>query len=254
MNRLRPAFCAWLLMCAAFVPGGLGAAAAAVDPVQWAGAVRRSQGLGGVPGDTLLSRAAELHAQELAAAGRISHRGADGSDALTRYLRAGGTDARVGEIIGAGARLEDVEAAWLSSPSHRGVILGPHWTHAGWGAARAGASMVWVVLFCQRRVTGLAVVREDGRVRVSGVLTVGDAAAPVLLAGATRVAPELWSPAEGRFSFVAGAEEASGYLRLGYRSAAGALVITNVLTSPRGREPRGAADRFSGTEEPPAQE
>jgi hypothetical protein len=237
MNRLLPLS---ITLCALLVgvPRPAGS-----DVLSWVASRRAAHGLAALRHDRLLSETAAAYAKELAAAGRISHRGADGSDALTRYLRRGGTSARVGEIIGAGGRLAEVERAWLASPTHRDIILARQWTHVGWGEARAGRSHVWVVLFLQRRVAGLTVETDGAGVRVQGRFLPPEAVTPVLLAGLERVAPELWDPAGRRFSFFLEAGQASGYVRLGYISRAGALVITDVITSPRGRESPAAPGR-----------
>ncbi len=229
MHRLFP-----LLIAVSALVGGTPPRAAA-DVSDWVASHRADHGLRGLGPDTVLSETAAAYAQEMAAAGRISHRGTDGSDALTRYLRRGGTCARVGEIIGAGPSLAAVERSWLASRAHREVILAPQWTHIGWGEARAGPSRVWVVLFLQRRVAGLTVKTHAGGVRLQGTLIPADVREPLLLAGVERVAPALWEPKRKRFAFVLTQEQASGYVRLGYVSRAGALVITDVITSPRGR-------------------
>ncbi len=181
-------------------------------------------------------QAAQAYAGLLAGLGRISHTGPDGSDALTRYLRAGGTSARVGEIIGAGPDLEAVQKAWMSSPDHRASILKGLWTHAGWGSARSGSAVVWVVLFVQARTAGLGVREGAGGERViSGRFLPGDAAGALLLCGAARLQPLRWDPADRSFTFRVAPETDFRYARLCYLTAEGALVVTDVLTSPRGR-------------------
>ena len=181
-------------------------------------------------------RTAEAYAVVLAESGRISHTGPDGSDALTRYFRAGGTSARLGEIIGAGPGLSDVQSAWLSSADHRASLMKKYWTHAGWGAARSGKAVVWVMIFVQVRVAGLTVGEDaEGALTVSGRFVPEDADAAALLCGTSQVDPESWDPLERRFFFRVKKSADLGYVRLGYFNAGGIMMITDVLTSPRGR-------------------
>jgi hypothetical protein len=206
------------------------------SPLRWANSARTAAGLQALLPDEAAMRTAEAYAAVLAGLGRISHTGPDGSDALTRYFRAGGTSARVGEIIGAGPGLPDVQSAWLESADHRASLLRKYWTHAGWGAARSGNAVVWVMLFVQVRVAGLTVGEDaDGALTVSGRFVPEDADAAALLCGTSQVAPESWDPLERRFFFRVKKGADVGYVRLGYLNAGGFLVITDVLTSPRGR-------------------
>lgn len=208
-------------------------------PHDWIDSTRAAAGLVGLVPDPAAMRAAESYAAVLAGLDRISHRGPDGSDALTRYFRAGGTSARVGEIIGAGPGLPDIQAAWLSSAGHRAAILKKYWTHVGWGSARTGNAEVWVVVFVQVRVLGLIVGEDaDGTHVVRGRFTAQDAVSAALLCGISRLATESWDPGERCFAFRVGSGVDFAYVRLGYLTAEGALVITDVLTSPRGRVSR----------------
>jgi hypothetical protein len=226
----------YLLAAAGPLPG---APAPGTDPGEWLASLRARAGLPGLAAEPLLFATARDYAEELARRGAISHRGADGSDALARYFRHGGTCARVGEILGAGPGLREIEGAWLQSPPHREAIMSGYWTGVGWGEAVSGGSAVWVVLFLQRRVEGLAVRALAEGTRVEGRFLPEEAAEPVLLSGTARVKPEAWEPGSRRFSFLLDPGLASGYVRLGYVTAGGTLVVTDVLTSPRGRESPG---------------
>jgi hypothetical protein len=224
------------------VPGRF---AAAADLPAWLNAVRAAEGLEAVSMDDSAMKAAEAYAAVLAGLGRISHAGLDGSDALTRYLRAGGTSAHVGEIIGAGPGLAEIEAAWLKSGSHRSSILKPYWTHAGWGSAKSGNATVFVVVFVRTRVRGLTVGTEaDGMRVVSGRFIDTEAAGAILLCGISAVDPVLWNTADRSFRFRVSAEADFSYVRLGYLTAENAFVITDVITSPRGRESPPGQTRF----------
>ena len=147
--------------------------------------------------------------------------GADGSDALTRYLRAGGTSARVGEIIGAGPDLARIQAAWLASADHRLVILRP-WTHTGWGSAPSGAAVVWVVLFVRTDVrdeSGAGSRRRHAGLRTlhlwGGDLRGFDLRNPR--------EPATWDVQERRFTFRDGARGGSAYVRLAYVTRSGSV-------------------------------
>ena len=227
------------------------AADPAPSPAAWINALRAASGVAPVEEDALLSATAARWAEALAAAGVLSHRGDDGSTSLERYRRLGGTEARVGEIIGAGPSLADIEAAWEASPGHRQAVLRPYWTHAGWGRAPAGGGWVSVVLFCQKLVTGLRIRVQESGLEISGWLVPAEVREPVLLAGLARVAPALWDPVTRGFLFRLAASESSGYIRLGYAGAAGELVVTNAFTLPRGKESREATGRFEAPAAPP---
>ena len=91
--------------------------------LQWLNTLRASTGVPALAEDALLSQTSLDWAKVLAAAGVISHMGADGSNSLDRYRILGGTEARVGEIIGAGPVLSAIEQGWEKSPSHRALAL-----------------------------------------------------------------------------------------------------------------------------------
>jgi len=201
--------------------------------------LRRAAGAPVVQEDDLLSRTARDWAAVLAAAGILSHRGADGTNALDRYRAHGGTEVRVGEIIGAGPDLAAVEKGWNDSAAHRGLIVKPYWTHDGWGSAGS----VWVVVFCQKLVMDLDAVIGPAGFSVTGRFITADAAAPRLMAGVEPVEPRDWDGAARSFAFRLPATGLPGYLRLGYLERGGRFVLTNVFTSPRGTESPGGKGR-----------
>jgi hypothetical protein len=212
-------------------------------PLPWIAALRAEAGLAALEEDELLSRTAALWARALAEAGRLGHRGAGGSTALDRYRGLGGTEARVGEILGAGASLAEVERAWEGSASHRAAVLKPSWTHAGWGSAPAGDSRVWVVLFTEKIVRDLRVTEVPGGVEVRGVLPPSAGGRPALYAGLDPVALQAWDSRTGAFLFLMEPGVARGYLRLGRLDDAGSFAVTNVLTLPRETGSPGAPGR-----------
>ena len=197
------------------------------DPLSWVNAARHAARLPGVSADTLLSDTAARWAARLAGSGILTHHGDDGSTALDRYRAMGGTDVRVGEILGAGPRAGLIEKAWMASPEHRSVALWPGWTHAGWGAAPDGRSLVLVMMFTQRMVEDLSITQGADGLRVSGRFLSEHAQAGFLYNGLDEVQPVEWDPARGAFRFFVPAEAQEGYLRLGYQSAEGGFTLTN---------------------------
>jgi hypothetical protein len=215
------------------------------NPLPWLNSLRSASGAGALGVDPLLMKTAENYARALAGLGRISHTGPDGSDALTRYLRNGGTSAKVGEIIGVGEGLSRIEAAWLSSPDHRSAILKPFWTYSGWGMAPVGEQQVWVILFTWTRTAGLE-VREDGRggLWIGGEFLPSDVRTPLLISGIEEFEAASWEPVPRRFAFFLPSALRTGYIRLGYISIDGGLVITDVITSSRGTGSQAEGSRF----------
>jgi uncharacterized protein YkwD len=87
--------------------------------------------------NTLLSRAAYAHSQDMAAHGVFDHRGHDGSTPVTRVEQAGyGGYLIVGENIAAGAMTAaEVTQGWLDSPAHCENIMDPRFSEIGIGFA-----------------------------------------------------------------------------------------------------------------------
>ena len=181
----------------------------------------------------------------------MSHRGADGSSALDRYRALGGTEVRVGEILGAGPGLLEIEKAWRKSDEHREVVLTRAWTHVGWGRVLAEGQEVWVVLFCQKLVGGLRIDQGEGGLSVSGTLVDVNAARPLLYAGLDPHEPAIWDAGSRRFSFQVPARLSSDYLRLGYVVPGQGFTLTNAFTLPRGTVSPEGPDRSSVSASPP---
>jgi hypothetical protein len=223
------------------------------DPLSWINGIRRVAGAPAVASDALLSETAAQWAQRLAEAGVLSHRAADGSSALDRYRTVGGTDVHVGEILGAGPRLADIEQGWMRSSEHRALALAPAWTHAGWGssaasrglAAASGTPLVVVVLFCEKLVQELFIKQGPEGLLVSGSFTPRDAARALLYSGLDAVEPQSWDAGSRRFTFQVPGALLAGYLRLGYISPEEKFTLTNAFTLPRGTGSPAAPDRFS---------
>jgi hypothetical protein len=226
------------------------AAGAQNDPLSWVNGSRGAAGLAVLAPDGLLSRTAEGWAARLARTGVLSHRGADGSSALDRYRALGGTEARVGEILGAGPNLVEVENAWRKSDEHREVALSPAWTHVGWGRHPSRTGDVWVVLFCQKLVDELRIDAQVELLTVSGRFVEEIAASPLLYAGLVPCQPAAWDARTRRFSFRVPAPF-EGYFRLGYVLPGKAYRLTNAFTWPRGTESPEGSDHSGEPAAPP---
>jgi uncharacterized protein YkwD len=71
-----------------------------------------------------LTEAAKVHAEDMAAHGKLEHKGSDGSTAPERIKRTRYVHVRVGENIAKGATsVDEVMKMWLKSPGHRANIL-----------------------------------------------------------------------------------------------------------------------------------
>jgi hypothetical protein len=225
------------------LPGILHAQA---DPLTWLNGARRSFGAQPLERDDLLSRTAALWAGRLAAAGILSHKGDDGSTALDRYRSLGGTEVRVGEILGAGPGIVQVEKGWMASAEHRQLALSPAWTHAGWGSAEYGASQqVTVMMFTVKLVDRLLIARSPEGLTVTGRFLPAGAARGILYNGLEEVGPSEWDPAGRSFRFEVPWRSLEGYLRLGYATGSGQFTLTNSFTWPPGTESPAGPDRFS---------
>jgi len=234
---LLPAFLSLLSVQALFTQA---------QTLQWLNMFRASTGVRALAEDALLSRTSLDWARVLAAAGVISHLGADGSNALDRYRILGGTEARVGEIIGAGPVLSAIEQGWEKSPSRRALALRSFWTHAGVGECPTGrGGEVCVMMVCQKQVDGLQIVEQDGVLRVSGKFTARPAVNALLLAGLEGVKPESWDPDSRRFDFQLPLAGLPSYIRLGFTAGDGRFMLTNAFTWRRGMGFRVGEARFS---------
>jgi hypothetical protein len=197
------------------------------EALGWLNGLRETHGLAPLGYDPLLARVAAAYAAELAQRGELSHRDERGRDALERYRAQGGVALRVGEILGSGASLEAVAAAWEASVPHRELALRRDWTHAGAGVVMVGGQQLWVLLFAAHLVQRLHIraTPDGGLFLVTGRFPEGIPGPPVLLSGLEEVAPELWSEQTRCFRFQLPASRGDLYHRLGYVDAAGSFHI-----------------------------
>jgi len=85
----------------------------------------------------------------MAATGRVSHNGADGSTPRVRAASFGVQAVSVTEIIYMGARLDPNEAVawWTASNVHCTVMTDPRYTEAGVSVQRGPRGTSYVVVF-----------------------------------------------------------------------------------------------------------
>lgn len=130
-----------------FITSLLPGCAAAMDPMESGlaaevNAFRARSGLAPLRPDPRLSRAALLHAQDMLASNRMSHRGSDGSDVSLRLQRVGYRWLTYCENVAAGLmEPRRVVAMWINSPPHRANMLMPQVTQIGAGYAEGPGSM-----------------------------------------------------------------------------------------------------------------
>lgn len=97
-------------------------------------AVRLTQGLPPVSMDENLTRAAQRHAEEIAARGELSHASIDGARVGERLDRVGYPYLLAMENLASGTLdAEDTLERWLDSPGHRLNLLSPAVRQAGVG-------------------------------------------------------------------------------------------------------------------------
>lgn len=126
-------------------------------------AERAGRGLPPFSADTLLARAASVHALDMARTGVVGHDGSDGSDPSVRLDAVGYRWTWVGENVAAGQDdADDVVAGWMRSEAHRNNILHDSFTSAGVAVARSGAGgwgTFWVMVYGTAKPPSAAVVR-----------------------------------------------------------------------------------------------
>jgi hypothetical protein len=202
---------------------------AASEVLDWVNDLRARQDRGELAWEPLLERTAASYAAELRRRGVLSHVDEEGRRALQRFRASGGTTVLVGEILGSGADLAHVAAAWEESSRHREVVTNPLWTHCGAARLKNGASEIWVVLFTSHRIDPLEILRTPDGYTLRGRIALMEAGEPVLLSGIVPISPCHWDPDTREFSFLIPRDRESIYHRLGYRSAEGSLVVTNAF-------------------------
>lgn len=108
---------------------------------------RSAAGLAPVTFDKRVTTAAEAHSVEQAQRNKMTHTGADGSNAGQRISRLGYSWSTWAENVAAGQpNCTSVVAAWMNSSGHRKNILNPSMVHIGVGAVKAtNGTIYWTM-------------------------------------------------------------------------------------------------------------
>ena len=102
--------------------------------------------------DARLGRAAQAHANDMLAMGRMTHTGSDGSSVGDRVRRQNYDWVAVGENIARGQRNEAaVLNAWVNSPDHQANIVIPNFEEFALAKAGSGSSQFWALVFATER-------------------------------------------------------------------------------------------------------
>ena len=115
-------------------------------------AVRADNGSAPVVYDARLGRAAQLHADDMLAMGRMTHTGSDGSSAGQRITRQGYNWRTWGENVARGYQTEEsVLQGWVNSPGHQANNINPNFEDFGLAKAGSGSQLYWALVFAAER-------------------------------------------------------------------------------------------------------
>ncbi len=148
-----------LIICLAVVPGRGAADTLRQEMLAAINDKRTSHGLQPLTLEERLSRAAQTHAEDIAARGRLDHRGADGSGLADRLVRVGYPYGVAAENVAGGTpTAADTVELWMESQGHRRNLLRRDILEAGVGYASRrldpgdrGYRHFWVVDLGRRR-------------------------------------------------------------------------------------------------------
>merc|ERR1712183_729577 len=111
-------------------------------------AERSNAGLGALCYNNKLIDAAQIHSDDMASGGFLSHTGSDGSSPFQRMTNAGFNWNSAAENIAAGQQtVESVMSAWMNSSGHRANILGVSSKYFGLGLAYSSNTPYWTQVF-----------------------------------------------------------------------------------------------------------
>ncbi len=114
--------------------------------------VRAANGAAPLTYDVRLGRAAQAHANDMLAMGRMTHTGSDGSNAGQRISREGYNWITWGENVARGQRDEEaVLNAWVNSPGHQANNVNPNFEDFALAKAGSGSSQYWALVFATER-------------------------------------------------------------------------------------------------------
>jgi hypothetical protein len=135
-----------LVLVSAFLPLLTSAAWAGEDLTSMTNADRTATGLPALVTAPDLQSFAQRRAEEMARANKLWHTSNLGTQVANWQ--------RVGENVGRGPSLRDIQTAFMNSPSHRENILHPAFTQIGTGVASDGGQLLYVaVIFRQPKTT-----------------------------------------------------------------------------------------------------
>lgn len=109
---------------------------------------RRAVGCSALASSPALTRAAQLHAEDMVRRDYFSHVSPDGTEVMERARSAGFTGGAVAENIAEGQDSpRAVMRAWMRSSGHRANILNCSYRYIGVGVAGSGSDPTWVQNF-----------------------------------------------------------------------------------------------------------
>ncbi|WP_170167142.1 CAP domain-containing protein [Paracoccus methylarcula] len=106
-------------------------------------AAREGEGKTLLDPDTTLSGVAQSHACDIAATGRASVAGSDGSNVVDRARAAGHPACGVTQLVSVGGTPEGIVGGWMASAAHRDELLAQLNRQIGVGVARDNAGRPW---------------------------------------------------------------------------------------------------------------
>ncbi|MDQ3945384.1 MAG: CAP domain-containing protein, partial [Actinomycetota bacterium] len=140
-----------LLVAMALVPLLGRSASAGEDLTSMTNADRTAARLGALTTTPDLQSFAQRRAEEMARANKLWHSSNLGTQVSNWQ--------RVGENVGRGRSMRDIQTAFMNSASHRENILHPSFSQIGVGAASDGGQMIYVAVIFRQPKAGAAAPR-----------------------------------------------------------------------------------------------
>ena len=157
--RCTARVCLAAIAAAAAIPLSRGASAASVDALVEAVNVTRGEaGVATLTEDAALDAIALDHSAQMSEAGRIFHNPQLGGDADARGI----AWTRLGENVGAGGGVDQIERALVASPHHYANLVDPRYTTVGVGVVTGPDRRVYLT----QVFAGVVVSRPPARVVV----------------------------------------------------------------------------------------
>jgi len=161
---------------------------------------RATSGISAVTEDPLLDRAAQAAAEDMAAKGYFAHVSPDGKTPWYWLDQTGYRYSYAGENLAVNfTDSQNVETAWLESPTHRANIMKREYTKVGFGTANGmyeGKETTFVVeFFAAPAEVASAKVASAALAKVAPAVQPSEPAAPAQVLGTETVAAEAAAPA-----------------------------------------------------------